>query len=165
MYLLENIHINLSENFFIEDDEQFSLEQHNLFFDKFKKSRLHLFLNHKVRLFPEQKFKINQTSWQKRNLNGIFPSIDNAKSYVNDLTNEVGEYRMFRKRVAQEHNILSEWNILDLNEVLVQNIHSCAMNVCSRFGSCPTTYGMGCDIGIQNNKQMLYHIPIVVKSS
>jgi len=164
MYLLENNQINLSEKFFIEDDENFSLEQHNLFFDAFKKRHLHLFLNPKAS-FNVETFQINQTSWQKRHTFGVFKSIANAKSYVNALTNDVGEYRMYRKRVAQEHNILSEWNILDLDRVLVENIHSCAMNKCSRFGACPTTYGMGCDIGIQNNTNLLYHIPIVVKSS
>ena len=163
MYLLENNQINLSEKFFIEDHEDFSLDQHNHFFDNFKKNHLHLYSNPKVSSTVEI-IQINQNSWRKRNVAGVFKSITAAKSYVNDLTNDVGQYRMYRKKIAEEHNILSEWNILDLKGVLIQNIHSCAMKKCSRFGACPTTYGMGCDIGIQNNVKMLYHIPIVKSS-
>ena len=76
-------------------------------------------------------------------------------------------YRDLERQFYIDRNILSEINVIDENDNVVSNIHSCYTNTCIRFGNCVTISQGGCFSDnrlVDFNKPKGFKIPIKVEN-
>lgn len=150
LYVLENIHINPTENLFFHQvqDGLFMPGEVQAFFGPIRKKHLDKgsFVSTQTSVLTDRSVKQLATGeWQLTNTFKFFVSIDAASEYFNDLVTVGSEYRRVRKEWHQDHGILNETNILDEAGNIVAVLNSCQAHKCIHFGSCPQD-GSGCSL-------------------
>ena len=74
----------------------------------------------------------------------FFDSITDAEEFFKIRLYFDHPYRKLESQFVKEHNLLTELNILNLDDTIAKNVHSCNTDNCMKFGNCKTITQGGC---------------------
>jgi hypothetical protein len=160
MYILEINHINNHEDLFFSDSNLVTEQEEHEFFENAKQKFSKNLYQNKLQT-TTKRFRREDGAYQRVTKRFFFKSIQAAEDYYKEVIADGTNYSKVRRDWHQQHKIINETNIVDMNGKIIRTPHSCQGNTCLRFGTCPTTSGGGCDVISEKSAEPIsYHISL-----